>query len=74
MIDYKYGKIDIDGTPEDEPCFVLRAQDCFAVGILKMYLLFAGHMPGIHGSIIKHNIELFENWKHKKLPDTFNEK
>src|SRR3990167_4191801 len=30
MLEDKYGPIHIDGTPSNEPCFLLRAQDSFA--------------------------------------------
>ena len=35
--DTKYNIVDVEGIPEDEPIFVLRAQDAFAVATLKFY-------------------------------------
>lgn len=36
-IEKKYGKLDIPGIPDDEPVFVLRAQDAYALDTLRDY-------------------------------------
>lgn len=40
-VDTKYGRIAIDGIPEDEPVFVLRAKDKASVETIKDYRLNA---------------------------------
>lgn len=35
--DKKYGQVDLPGVPDDEPVFILRAQDKLAVGIIARY-------------------------------------
>lgn len=35
--DSKYGKIDIEGIPDDEPIFILRAQDKAAPQTINQY-------------------------------------
>jgi len=70
MIDNKYGRIFVDGCEKDEPCFVLRAQDCFAVPVLKLYLLMIEHLPGFNAASVQQSIEKFEAWPVKKIPDT----
>lgn len=65
-IDLKYGKVTLEkGTiGEDEPVFVLRAQDNLASKVLAVYLRFCeetecptGHLAGVIASI-----QTFENW------------
>ncbi len=58
MIDLKYGKIDIPGAPDNEPCIVIRAQDCYALGILRLYHAFVH--GGIHARLLRKTIEAFE--------------
>jgi hypothetical protein len=66
----KYGKLSVPKLADDEPVFILRAQDSLAVTAIEMYrLLAASHSCEIAGSVQK-EIENFRNWSgSKKLPD-----
>jgi hypothetical protein len=66
----KYGKLIIPKIGDDEPVFVLRAQDKLAESAIAMYqALAASHDAPVAGDIQK-EIESFRNWKgSKKLPD-----
>jgi len=66
----KYGKFSIPKVGEDEPVFVLRAQDKLAATAIEMYrLLAASHDCKIAGDISK-EIDNFEKWSGKrKMPD-----
>lgn len=66
----KYGKVDIPKVGDDEPVFILRAQDKLAVAAIAMYqALAASHNAAVANGIQK-EIESFRNWKGtKKLPD-----
>lgn len=66
----KYGKLDIPSIGEDEPVFILRAQDKLAEPTIEMYrLLSASHDRPIATSLQK-EIDSFRRWKgSKKLPD-----
>jgi hypothetical protein len=69
-ISAKYGKINISKIADDEPVFVLRAQDRLAEHAIEMYRSLAAS----HGSAVvaKLNaaIEDFRSWSgSKKLPD-----
>jgi hypothetical protein len=66
----KYGKIDIPKIADDEPVFVLRAQDRLAAYAIEMYRALAAS----HGSPVVEKlqavIEDFRSWDgSKKLPD-----
>ncbi len=66
----KYGKIDIPGIEEDEPVFILRAQDKIASAAIEMYRSLAVS----HGAPVAENlgeeIEKFLNWRGPvKIPD-----
>lgn len=66
----KYGKIDIPTIGEEEPVFILRAQDKLAEHAIEMYRAMAAS----HGSpvveTIDEEIEQFRSWAgHKKVPD-----
>jgi len=37
-ISLKYGKIDIPNIPDDEPVFIIRAQDSLSVPVISEYL------------------------------------
>lgn len=37
-IEQKYGPLDILGIPDDEPVFILRAQDCTSLVVLDAYI------------------------------------
>ena len=66
----KYGKVDIPKIGEDEPVFILRAQDRLAEGTIQIYKVIASK----HGSHLEdgldQEIERFRNWSGpKKMPD-----
>ena len=66
----KYGEVDIPGIRDDEPVFILRAQDELAMPAIEMYrALAASHgAPAVGG--LKDEVERFQLWSgHKKLPD-----
>lgn len=66
----KYGKINIPHIGDNEPVFILRAQDKLAENAIEMYRsLVASHGSKLTKSIQK-EIDTFKNWKgNKKLPD-----
>jgi hypothetical protein len=70
MIDLKYGKIDVPGVPDDEPCIIIRSQDVFAVGLLKIYYMFISGMGGKHEQVLINTIDAFIKWPKRKIPDT----
>jgi hypothetical protein len=66
----KYGKVNIPRIADDEPVFILRAQDKLAEPTIQMYQLLAGS----HGSkvvdSVGRDIESFRNWSgNQKMPD-----
>ena len=66
----KYGKVQIPKIGEDEPIFILRAQDQLALYAVEMYrLLTASHGASVSGSV-DDEITSFKHWKgRKKMPD-----
>ena len=66
----KYGKLSIPKVGDEEPVFILRAQDKLAESAIAMYqALAASHGARVSQDIHK-EIESFRNWKGpKKLPD-----
>lgn len=66
----KYGRISVSGVADDEPVFVLRAQDRLAEAAIEMYrLLAASHGCAIAESL-QREVDRFRQWKGpKKLPD-----
>ena len=69
-ISTKYGNIHIPDIGDDEPIFVLRAQDKLALPLIEIYDLLAR----THGlkleSPLKRQIESFKQWSGtRKLPD-----
>jgi flavorubredoxin len=65
----KYGKLNIPKVGADEPVFVLRAQDQLAETAIEMYrALAASHGRPLVNSLQK-EIEAFEKWPTKKMPD-----
>jgi len=66
----KYGKINIPNIGEEEPVFVLRAQDQLAVYAIEMYhLLTASHGASVSRSL-DDEITTFKHWQgRKKMPD-----
>ena len=66
----KYGKLTIPRVGDDEPVFILRAQDKLAEPAIEMYrLLAASHNSKLTGALQK-EIDRFRKWKGaRKLPD-----
>jgi hypothetical protein len=66
----KYGKLTIAKIADDEPVFILRAQDQLADTAIGIYrLLAASHGCQIADSVQK-EVEEFQQWSgNKKLPD-----
>lgn len=66
----KYGKINIPKIGDDEPVFILRAQDRLALGTVEIYkVLAASHESSLAGQLDK-EIERFKKWAgKKKMPD-----
>ena len=66
----KYGKIDIPNIGNDEPVFILRAQDKLAGAAIAMYKTLAATHGASVAEEVKKEIDIFSNWKGtKKLPD-----
>ena len=66
----KYGELSIPKIADNEPVFILRAQDSLAIPAIEMYrALAASHGREIADSVRK-EIENFQQWPgNKKLPD-----
>ena len=66
----KYGKVSVPRIGENEPVFILRAQDQLAAPTIEMYkLLTASHDRKMADSLNK-EVEKFHNWSgNKKMPD-----
>ncbi len=66
----KYGKIDIPKIGEDEPIFIMRAQDRLANSAIEMYrALVASHGSPLAGDL-QREIDAFRGWTgSKKIPD-----
>lgn len=66
----KYGKVSIPKIGEDEPVFILRAQDRLAQAAVQMYqMLAASHGLPVADDVQK-EIEAFRKWQgRRKLPD-----
>ena len=68
--DTKYNIVDVEGIPEDEPIFVLRAQDVFAVAVIRFYQDLrdsSGDYDGVQS--LESAIVKFMSWRPKKIPD-----
>jgi hypothetical protein len=66
----KYGKITIPKIGENEPIFILRAQDKLAEAAIGMYHLLAASHGAAAGKGVQEEIESFRRWKGlRKLPD-----
>jgi hypothetical protein len=66
----KYGKLGIPRIGEEEPVFILRAQDKLAEPAIEMYrLLTASHGRKI-ADAVEEEAERFRKWSgNKKMPD-----
>jgi hypothetical protein len=69
-ISSKYGKLNIPKVGEDEPVFVLRAQDRLAAPTIEMYrALVASHGSSL-ADTLQREIDAFRQWGGpKKVPD-----
>lgn len=69
-ISSKYGKLDIPKIGEDEPVFILRAQDMLAEPTIGIYRLLAdSHGCQIAKGLDK-EVDAFRRWPgKKKMPD-----
>ena len=66
----KYGKLDIPKIGEDEPVFILRAQDRLAPGVIKIYKVLVESHESAFGKQLDEEIERFNNWSGtRKMPD-----
>ena len=66
----KYGKVEIPNVAENEPVFILRAQDKLAESAIEMYRILAGSQGSTVIESLDKEIEQFRNWRGiKKLPD-----
>ncbi len=66
----KYGKVTLPRMGENEPVFILRAQDQLAAPAIEMYKLLTGSHDRKMNESLDKEIEKFRNWNgNKKLPD-----
>jgi hypothetical protein len=66
----KYGRLNIPKIGEDEPVFVLRAQDKLAEPTIEMYRALAASHGCRLAQGLQKEIDSFRQWKGaKKLPD-----
>jgi hypothetical protein len=66
----KYGKLSIPHVGEEEPVFILRAQDKLAEPTIEMYRLLAASHGSQLTSTLQKEIDRFRKWQGaRKLPD-----
>ena len=66
----KYGKVEIAGMGDDEPVFILRAQDKLAGPTIEMYRVLVGSHGSLLAEGLQSEIERFRSWTGtKKVPD-----
>jgi hypothetical protein len=66
----KYGKIDIPGIGEEEPVFILRAQDRLAAPVIEMYKVLADSHDARVAESLMEEIQSFKVWHGiRKIPD-----
>ena len=66
----KYGRVSIPKIGDDEPIFVLRAQDKLAETAIQMYQLLAASHGCPISEKLQTEVDTFRQWKGaKKLPD-----
>jgi hypothetical protein len=69
-ISTKYGRVEIPKISDDEPVFILRAQDKLAAPIIEMYRTLAASHGSTLTDSLNREIEAFKRWQGaKKLPD-----
>ena len=66
----KYGKVNIPKVGEDEPVFILRAQDQLAEAAIEIYRTLAASHGSPLAASLQQEIENFRQWRGiRKLPD-----
>ena len=66
----KYGQVHIPRVGEEEPVFILRAQDQLAIYAIEMYrLLAASHSASVVGSLDDEITSFKHRQGRKKMPD-----
>ena len=66
----KYGKVSIPRVGDNEPVFILRAQDKLADAAIEMYRALAQSHGAKLAPGLQKEIDAFRQWKgNKKLPD-----
>ena len=66
----KYGNVSIPRVGNDEPVFILRAQDKLALAAIEMYKILAETSNADVASQLDSQIEAFRRWSGKrKTPD-----
>jgi len=66
----KYGKVDIPNIGEDEPVFILRAQDKLAETAIALYQALAASHGAKTAADLEAEIHRFRQWEGaRKLPD-----
>lgn len=66
----KYGKLNVPKIGEDEPVFILRAQDKIADSAIELYRVLAESHGCQTAASLQKEINSFRQWKGaKKLPD-----
>jgi hypothetical protein len=68
--DTKYGPVTIPGVPDDEPIFILRAQDAASVGTLQHYAQLCSEWgsPPTHIDNAHRVTERFDEWQQAHGP------
>jgi hypothetical protein len=66
----KYGKIEILKIGEEEPVFILRAQDRLAQGLIEIYKVLVASHGSANAEQLDKEIARFRQWDGpKKIPD-----
>jgi flavorubredoxin len=66
----KYGKINIPQVGEDEPVYILRAQDKLAASAIEMYRALVTSHGAPMADRLQRKIDTFQRWSgQKKMPD-----
>lgn len=66
----KYGKIDIQGVPDNEPVFVIRAQDTLGIPVIIEYLRQRMNLGCyVDRAEFADIVKSFADYSPKKLPD-----
>lgn len=66
----KYGKVDIPSIGENEPVFILRAQDKLAETAIALYQALAASHEAAAARGVEGEIQRFREWEgRRKLPD-----